>query len=138
MKPNARTAAMTQRNNNRYGYGINGFRLTLFLARVISSTLKMEDTRSSETSVYNKHTRRHIPKDDILHIHIMVRHLRRQNLVIEYPKTYFLQGWPRMETQFHKPRSLQFHSPNSRAHTNMSTQRRYFMDCNYSYRWVLD
>jgi hypothetical protein len=29
----------------------------------------MEETRSSETSVYIKHTRRHIPEDDILHSH---------------------------------------------------------------------
>jgi hypothetical protein len=42
-------------------------RLTLFLVRVISSTLKMEATLSSETSVYNKPTRRHIPEDGILH-----------------------------------------------------------------------
>jgi hypothetical protein len=41
-------------------------RLTLFLVRVICSTLKMEATRSSETSVYNKPTRRHIPEDEIL------------------------------------------------------------------------
>jgi hypothetical protein len=38
----------------------------LFLSRVISSTLKMEVTRSSETSVYNKPTWRHIPEDGIL------------------------------------------------------------------------
>jgi hypothetical protein len=44
------------------------YRLTLFLVRVISSTLKMDMTRSSETSVYNKPTRRHIPKDRVLHI----------------------------------------------------------------------
>jgi hypothetical protein len=31
-----------------------------------SSTLKMEATRSSETLVYNKHTRCHIPGDGIL------------------------------------------------------------------------
>jgi hypothetical protein len=35
--------------------------LTLFLARDISSTLKMEATHFSETSVYNKPARRHIP-----------------------------------------------------------------------------
>jgi hypothetical protein len=40
--------------------------LSPFLARVISSTLKMEETRSSETSVYNKSTRRHISQDEIL------------------------------------------------------------------------
>jgi hypothetical protein len=33
-----------------------------------SSTLKMETRRSSETSVYNKPTWRHIPEDGILHI----------------------------------------------------------------------
>jgi hypothetical protein len=32
------------------------------------STMKMEAIRSSETSVYTKTTRRHIPKDGILHI----------------------------------------------------------------------
>jgi hypothetical protein len=32
-----------------------------------SSILKMEATRSSETSDYNKPTRRHIPEDDIHH-----------------------------------------------------------------------
>jgi hypothetical protein len=42
-------------------------RLTLFLTRVISSTLKMEATPSSETTVYNKSTRCHVPEDDILH-----------------------------------------------------------------------
>jgi hypothetical protein len=44
------------------------YRLILFLVRVISCTLKMETTRSSETSVYNKPTWRHIPEDDILNI----------------------------------------------------------------------
>jgi hypothetical protein len=34
----------------------------------------MEVTRSSETSVYNKPTRRHIPEDNIPHSH------RRENL----------------------------------------------------------
>jgi hypothetical protein len=48
--------------------------LTTFLARVISSTLKMEVTRSSETSVYNKPTRRHIAEDAIVPSH------RRENL----------------------------------------------------------
>jgi hypothetical protein len=43
--------------------------LTLSLARVISSILKMEATRSSETSVYTKPTRRHIPEEGILHSH---------------------------------------------------------------------
>jgi hypothetical protein len=38
-----------------------------FLARVISSTLKMEATRFSETSVCNKPTWRHIPEDGILY-----------------------------------------------------------------------
>jgi hypothetical protein len=49
-------------------------RQSVFLARVISSALKMKATRFSETSVYNKHTRRHIPKDGIL------RSRRRENL----------------------------------------------------------
>jgi hypothetical protein len=41
---------------------------TLFLARVISSTLKTEVTRSSETPVYNKPTWSHIPEDYILQL----------------------------------------------------------------------
>jgi hypothetical protein len=39
-----------------------------------TSTLKMEATRSSETSVFTGPTRRHIPEDGILHSH------RRENL----------------------------------------------------------
>jgi hypothetical protein len=39
-------------------------------SQFISSTLKMEATRSSETSVYNKPTQRHIPEDGILHSHL--------------------------------------------------------------------
>jgi hypothetical protein len=50
------------------------YRLKLFLARVISSTLKMEGARSSETSVYNKPTWRHIPEERIIRSH------RRENL----------------------------------------------------------
>jgi hypothetical protein len=38
------------------------------------STMKMEAIRSSETSLYTRSTRRHIPEDDILHSH------RRENL----------------------------------------------------------
>jgi hypothetical protein len=40
--------------------------LTLFLTCVISSTLKMEATCSSETSVYNKPTWHHIPEDGVI------------------------------------------------------------------------
>jgi hypothetical protein len=40
--------------------------VTLLLARAISSTLKMEEVSSFETSIYNKHTRRHIPEDGLL------------------------------------------------------------------------
>jgi hypothetical protein len=40
--------------------------LTLFLVRVISYIPKMEDIRSSETSVYNKGIRRDIPEDGII------------------------------------------------------------------------
>jgi hypothetical protein len=43
-------------------------RLTFFLARVISCTLKMEVSRSSETSVYNKPTWPHVPEDSIVHL----------------------------------------------------------------------
>jgi hypothetical protein len=42
-------------------------RLTLSFSRILSSTLKMEATRSSETSIYNKPTRCHIPEDGSLH-----------------------------------------------------------------------
>jgi hypothetical protein len=42
------------------------YRLTLFLARVYYSTLKMEATRSSETSVFTRPTRRHIQEDGLL------------------------------------------------------------------------
>jgi hypothetical protein len=41
--------------------------LTISFARDISSSLKMETKRSSETSVYNKHTQHHIPADGIIH-----------------------------------------------------------------------
>jgi hypothetical protein len=41
-------------------------RLTIFVARDISSTLKMEAARSSETSVCNQPTKRRIPEDGIL------------------------------------------------------------------------
>jgi hypothetical protein len=34
------------------------------------STLKMEAIRSSETSVYTRSTRRHIPEDGILHCRV--------------------------------------------------------------------
>jgi hypothetical protein len=48
------------------------FSVVVFLARVIYSVLKMKATRSSETSVCNKPTRRHIPEDDILHCNLLV------------------------------------------------------------------
>jgi hypothetical protein len=51
------------------------YHLTLFLARVISSTLKMEATRSSDTSVYNKPTGRYIPEDGVLQICLTSVHL---------------------------------------------------------------
>jgi hypothetical protein len=47
-------------------------RLTLPLARVISNTLKIKAARSSETSVYIKTTRRHIPEDGVLNQHFFV------------------------------------------------------------------
>jgi hypothetical protein len=49
------------------------YRLTLFLARVISSTLNMLAMCSSETSVYNTRTRRHIPEVCILLIAQVLR-----------------------------------------------------------------
>jgi hypothetical protein len=51
--------------------------------RIASSTLKMEATRSSETSVHTRSTRRHIPEDGILHSH------RCENLK-SYLPIYFL------------------------------------------------
>jgi hypothetical protein len=42
------------------------YRLTLFFARFISSTLKIEATRFSETSVYNKPARHNISEYGIL------------------------------------------------------------------------
>jgi hypothetical protein len=36
-------------------------------AFIFTFTMTMEATRSSETSVYNKRIRRHIPEDGILH-----------------------------------------------------------------------
>jgi hypothetical protein len=45
------------------------YNLTLFFARVLYFTLKMKERCSSETSVHNKPTRRHIPEDDILQNH---------------------------------------------------------------------
>lgn len=42
-------------------------RQLFFFARDMSSTLKMESTCPSETSVYNRPTRGHIPEDGILH-----------------------------------------------------------------------
>jgi hypothetical protein len=43
-------------------------RLTYFLARVITSALKLEAICSSETSVCNKTIRPHIPEDGILQV----------------------------------------------------------------------
>jgi hypothetical protein len=54
--------------NRRFG---GTFRLqhpSNILLRVIFSTLKMEATRSSETSVYIKPTQRHFPEECIIHI----------------------------------------------------------------------
>jgi hypothetical protein len=39
-----------------------------FIARFMSSTLKMEATNTSETSAYIKPTLRHIPEKDILQV----------------------------------------------------------------------
>jgi hypothetical protein len=50
------------------GYKKQRTRPTLFLARVISSAPMMEATRPSETSVYNKPTRSHIPEDGVLQL----------------------------------------------------------------------
>jgi hypothetical protein len=56
------------------GHLVSSHLLTLVHRSWIFSTLKMEATRSSETSVNKISTRRHIPKDGILHSH------RRENL----------------------------------------------------------
>jgi hypothetical protein len=42
------------------------YHLSLFLARVISSSLKLEVTRSSEMSVYDKPPQCQIPENSIL------------------------------------------------------------------------
>jgi hypothetical protein len=47
-------------------------RLRFLLACVLSSTLKMEATRSSETPVFNKPTQSHIPEDGVLHKQLLV------------------------------------------------------------------
>jgi hypothetical protein len=59
--------------NRRFGQtlrlhlqGRKNNRLTLFFVRIISSTLKMEETRSSEMSFYNKSTQCDTPEDGIL------------------------------------------------------------------------
>jgi hypothetical protein len=54
-----------------YGFIVNR-RLTLFLARVISSTLEMEATRSSETSVH-KPTRRQSQKAAFFTINLPIK-----------------------------------------------------------------
>jgi hypothetical protein len=52
------------------------YRLTFSLLAFFSFTLRMEETRSSETSVYNKLTRCHVPEDGILHIpNVSIKHL---------------------------------------------------------------
>jgi hypothetical protein len=58
-------------------------RLTLFLFCVISYIMKMELTCSSETSVYNKSTRRHIPEDGIHHVTASPQHT--QNYIAPPP-----------------------------------------------------
>jgi hypothetical protein len=58
------------------------YRLTSFFARVISSTLKMEKTRSSETSVFNKPTRRQIREEGILKILLFVCNIKRRVIYI--------------------------------------------------------
>jgi hypothetical protein len=51
--------------------------VTFSLARVIISILKMEATLFSETSVYDKPTRRHISEDGILqHGFLLKTHMR--------------------------------------------------------------
>jgi hypothetical protein len=44
------------------------YRLTFSLLAFFSFTLRTEETRSSETLVYNKPTRCHTAEDSILHI----------------------------------------------------------------------
>jgi hypothetical protein len=57
---------------------VYSYLLTLVHRSWISSTLKMEDIRSSETSVNKMSTRCHIPQDGILHSH------RRENLKSQF------------------------------------------------------
>jgi hypothetical protein len=63
------TADLSRCSRFSLRYSSQPVSIRLTLARVISSTLKMEAIRSSETSVYIKPTRYHIPEDGILHSH---------------------------------------------------------------------
>jgi hypothetical protein len=80
--------------NRRFGgtYGLHlqgiSYLLTLVHRSWISSTLKMEEIRSSETSVHTISTRHHIPEDGILHSH------RRENLKSHIVTVLFFVGRP--------------------------------------------
>jgi hypothetical protein len=84
--------------NRRFGgtcrFHLQGrkIRLTLFSIAHFS-TLKMEATQSSETSVPTRSTRRHIPKDGILHTY------RNENLKYRVVCSMFI-------TRSHKPLEL--------------------------------
>jgi hypothetical protein len=63
------------------------YHLTPFLTRILSSTLKMEATCSSETSLYNKSTRLHISEDGIFHTHSR-KNLKSYRNADFHPKHY--------------------------------------------------
>jgi hypothetical protein len=58
--------AVTMKNAVFWDVALCGFIMNRRFGET-SRTLKMEATRSSETSVYNKPTRHHIQEDGILH-----------------------------------------------------------------------
>jgi hypothetical protein len=65
-----------------------------FFAHVISFTLKIEATGSSETSVSTRSTQRHIPEGDVLHSHC------RENLK-PYIRSYLIEHVWKKKNTFH-------------------------------------
>jgi hypothetical protein len=66
------------------------YRLTLYLGRIIFSSLKLEAICSSETLVYNKPTRHHIQRDVILHSHC--REYRMSYIVLSVAHEHAQKG----------------------------------------------
>jgi hypothetical protein len=82
--------------------------LTFFFRPQISSTLKMEPTRSSETSVLTRPTRRYIPEDGILNITTDPK-LCPFGMESE-------RGNPRLQRRFDSAAKLVFVPPTSKGH----------------------